>query len=120
MILVDSNVLIALVDERDHLHGRAAKDAEHLSRRELLLIPPVLTESCFALPMAYQRRRLHRLITGLRMSCPPACCDTSLWTDAMDWMERYVDQKTTARLLAQANSAIQSGVEVEVRGYAMA
>jgi YgiT-type zinc finger domain-containing protein len=32
--------------------------------------------------------------------------------------EQYVDQKTTAKLLSQADSALKSGVEVEVRAYA--
>lgn len=32
--------------------------------------------------------------------------------------EQYVDEKTTARLLAQAHEAVRAGVEVEVRAYA--
>ncbi len=34
--------------------------------------------------------------------------------------EQYVDEKTTAQLLAQAQTAAQSGVQVEVRAYAAA
>ncbi|MGC9260787.1 MAG: type II toxin-antitoxin system MqsA family antitoxin [Phycisphaerae bacterium] len=34
--------------------------------------------------------------------------------------EQYVDQKTTARLLAQANTAAEVGVQVEIRTYAVA
>ena len=34
--------------------------------------------------------------------------------------EQYVDGKTTARLLGQANDAVRVGVEVEVRSYAAA
>ncbi|MEX0775385.1 MAG: type II toxin-antitoxin system MqsA family antitoxin [Phycisphaeraceae bacterium] len=33
---------------------------------------------------------------------------------------RYVDEATSARLLAQANAAIRAGVQVEVRAYAAA
>ncbi|MFA7237346.1 MAG: type II toxin-antitoxin system MqsA family antitoxin [Phycisphaeraceae bacterium] len=32
--------------------------------------------------------------------------------------EQYVDESTSARLLAQANDAVRAGVEVEVRAYA--
>ena len=32
--------------------------------------------------------------------------------------EEYVDEKTTARLLSEANTAAKSGVQVEVRAYA--
>ncbi|MHB1158273.1 MAG: type II toxin-antitoxin system MqsA family antitoxin [Phycisphaerales bacterium] len=32
--------------------------------------------------------------------------------------EQYVDERTSARLLAQANDAVRAGVEVEVRAYA--
>lgn len=34
--------------------------------------------------------------------------------------EQYVDGKTTARLLGQANDAVRVGIEVEVRSYAAA
>jgi YgiT-type zinc finger domain-containing protein len=34
--------------------------------------------------------------------------------------EQYVDQKTSARLLAQAGDAAKVGVEVDVRSYAAA
>ena len=34
--------------------------------------------------------------------------------------EQYVDEKTTAHLLAQAQTAAQAGVQVEVRAYAAA
>jgi YgiT-type zinc finger domain-containing protein len=32
--------------------------------------------------------------------------------------EEYADEKTTARLLGEANTAAKSGVQVEVRAYA--
>lgn len=31
--------------------------------------------------------------------------------------EQYVDERTTSRLLAQANEAVKAGVQVEVRAY---
>lgn len=43
---------------------------------------------------------------------PAQVCDTC--------GEQYVDEKTTAHLLAQANSAADAGVQVEVRAYAAA
>ncbi len=32
--------------------------------------------------------------------------------------EQYVDDKTTARLLSQAEEAVRAGVQVEIRAYA--
>ena len=43
---------------------------------------------------------------------PAQVCDTC--------GERYVDEKTTTRLLAEANKAADAGVQVEVRAYAAA
>ena len=34
--------------------------------------------------------------------------------------EQYLDEKTTARLLADAEAAVRAGVEVEVRSYVAA
>jgi YgiT-type zinc finger domain-containing protein len=43
---------------------------------------------------------------------PAQVCDTC--------GEQYLDQETTARLLAEANNAARAGVQVEVRAYAAA
>jgi len=43
---------------------------------------------------------------------PAQVCDTC--------GEQYVDAQTTSRLLAQANDAARSGVQIEVRAYAAA
>lgn len=43
---------------------------------------------------------------------PAEVCDTC--------GEQYVDEKTGARLLTQANAAAQAGVQVEIRAYAAA
>ena len=43
---------------------------------------------------------------------PAQICDTC--------GEQYVDEQTTAQLLAQANQAVRAGVQVEVRAYAAA
>ena len=34
--------------------------------------------------------------------------------------EQYVDEKTTGKLLAQAEDAVRAGVQVEIRAYAAA
>ncbi|MGA2498870.1 MAG: PIN domain-containing protein, partial [Tepidisphaeraceae bacterium] len=67
MILVDTNVLIGLVDEEDRLHAQAINDAARLANKGLFLITPVLTEACFALSQPYERGRLRRLLKELQL-----------------------------------------------------
>lgn len=45
MILVDTNVLVALVDERDRLHVRARGDLKRVGKKELGVTSAVLTET---------------------------------------------------------------------------
>ena len=89
MILVDANVLIALVDPRQQVHGRARADLKRLAGAELLLAGPVVSEVCFVLPDGYRRARARDLIRVLRMR-PPAVADhLQLWNEAFDWLARY-------------------------------
>lgn len=67
MILVDTNVLIALVDPRDSLHARACADLKRLVRKPLGVTIPVLTEAAFALPARHHRARLRAILQEFRV-----------------------------------------------------
>ncbi len=91
MILVDANVLIALVDPRQQFHARASADLKRLVGTELLLAAPVVSEVCFALPDGYRRARTRDLIRVLRIQ-PPAVADhLQLWNELFDWLARYAE-----------------------------
>ena len=65
MILVDTNVLVALVDERDALRRRAERDLAKAKGRTLRTTRVVLTETLFLLSKVYQRKRLRFLLGAL-------------------------------------------------------
>lgn len=85
MILVDTNVLVALVLPKDPLHERATRDLERLVRQELRVLPSVLAEACFLLGRREQRARLEELLTALRVrpAIEPA------WERVFEWLARY-------------------------------
>lgn len=88
MILVDTNVLVALVDERDRLHRRAKRDL-HKLRGPFGVTSVVLSEACFLLEDSYLRDRLSMLLQ--RMSIVPVELDSPWWQDVFDWLARYAD-----------------------------
>ncbi len=50
MILVDTNVIVALIDERDQLHERAVRDVATVAGTPLGVTSLVLVETCFLAP----------------------------------------------------------------------
>jgi predicted nucleic acid-binding protein len=65
VILVDTNVLVALVDKRDRHQARAARDLRRAQGKALFVIEPVLSEACFSSSRSRgtaraQERRPHR------------------------------------------------------------
>lgn len=93
MILVDANVLIALVDPRERFHARARADLKHLASAELLVAGPIVSEVCFVSFDGYRRARAHDLIRALRMR-PPAVADhLQLWNEVFDWLARYAEHE---------------------------
>lgn len=86
MILVDTNVLVALVDERDRLHARAVRDLDAL-KGPFATSSVVLSESCFLLPEAHFRSRLRALITRLGMRFVEL--DDDAWDAVFDWLSDY-------------------------------
>jgi predicted nucleic acid-binding protein len=87
VILVDTSVLVALVDERDQLHERATRDLRRARGKPLLLIDAVLAEACFLLPRATARRRLRFLLSAL--SIRRIVLDASWEEDVFGWLEQY-------------------------------
>lgn len=88
MILVDTNVLVALVDEKDRLHGRATRDLGKLTA-PFGVISAVLVEACFLLEQPYQRGRLSLLLE--RIKAEPAEPDPPWWPDVFGWLAAYAE-----------------------------
>lgn len=86
MILLDTNVVVALVDERDQLHARAKRDLRTLSG-PFGLTSVVLSESCFLLPQRHLRQRLRFLLD--RLGASPVDLDPPRWSEIFDWLARY-------------------------------
>lgn len=93
MILVDTNVLVALVDPRDDLHRRAVRDLKKLLARELLAPAPVLTETCFLLPHRHHRARLSEILR--RFGVRPCLLEdeAALWEEVFEWLEQYAEHE---------------------------
>lgn len=88
MILLDTNVLVALVDERDKLHTRAKRDLRKL-KGPFALTSVVLSEACFLLEEGYLRERLSFLLESLpAVAVEP---DAPWWADVFAWLARYAD-----------------------------
>ena len=90
MILLDTNVLVALADERDQLHDRAKRDLRKLagpySTTEI-----VLSEACFLLTQGYLRQRIRSLLERLPVSIIGV--DHAHWSEVFDWLTRYAEHE---------------------------
>lgn len=89
MILVDTNVLVALVLRGDPLHEQATRDLERLARRSFFVLQAVLAEAIFLLPAGEQRARLTRILTSVdaRPAAEPP------WLEVFSWLERYAEHE---------------------------
>lgn len=92
MILIDTNVLVALTDARDGLNQRARSDLEALNAFDFLVITPVLAEACFLLEHPVQRKRLIAVIRALEISLWPDRDGTDLIESIFDWLAKLGDQ----------------------------
>lgn len=92
MILLDSNVLVALVDPRDHLRPAALRDLGRVARSNLLVAGPVLVEACYLLPAREMRRKLRALIDRLRLT-PVATESLPTWEAVFDWLDQYAEHQ---------------------------
>ena len=88
MILVDTNVLVALVDEKDRLHARAARDLAKLAA-PFGVTSAVLVEACFLLEQPYLRGRLSLLLE--RIAAEPVEPDSPWRSDVFGWLAAYAE-----------------------------
>lgn len=94
MILIDTTPLVALCDSKDRLHARALADLDRLGQQQLLLCAPVLTEACFLLASAIERKRLDRLCAELAIvPLAEAENEAERWRDVFRWLERYAEHE---------------------------
>lgn len=93
MILLDTNVLVALTDPRERLHRGAARDLRRLARLPLAVPHPVVTEACFLLPRAHHRARLRELLHALSVQACPIADEPALRDEVFAWLARYADHE---------------------------
>jgi predicted nucleic acid-binding protein len=85
VILIDTNVLVALVDEKDELHQTAKRHLRTLKGSPLVVTWAVLAESYFLLVRPFERQRLRFLLDSLGVGEAPAIARGAV----LDWMEAY-------------------------------
>jgi predicted nucleic acid-binding protein len=86
MILIDTNVLVALVDERDRLRSRAMSDLTKL-KGPFGILDAVLVETFFLLGQPYLRRRVRFVLE--RLTVLHMQIQTEWWSTIFDWLEKY-------------------------------
>ena len=91
MLLLDANVLVALVDERDELYERAWSDLDRLGHPSVVVVEPVLAEAIYLLPRSHLRFRLRQWLTsvGYRVWAPAS--HDAFWLDVFLWLDRYAE-----------------------------
>jgi predicted nucleic acid-binding protein len=86
MILIDTNVLVALVDERDGLRSRAMADLGKL-KGPYEILDAVLVETCFLLNDVYLRQRVRFVLEQL--AARHVQVETTWWSSIFDWLDKY-------------------------------
>jgi predicted nucleic acid-binding protein len=86
MILVDTNVLVALVDERDGLRERAMADLGKL-KGPFGVLDAVLVETHFLLDDAYLRKRMRFALS--KLAARHVQLQPDWWDTVFDWLEKY-------------------------------
>lgn len=86
--LVDTGPLVALLDERDALHGRALRELG-LAPIPRLLTPPVLTETLHLLDAAVFRERLGAMVEGDEFQLSAPAHWPTVASRSLAWMQKY-------------------------------
>jgi predicted nucleic acid-binding protein len=89
LILVDTNVLVALVDPRDPCRQRVLADQKTLAGQRLALTSVVLSEAGFFLRHPVARAKLRTIIQELEMLVYPLPDEAGLWSELFDWVQKY-------------------------------
>jgi predicted nucleic acid-binding protein len=103
MILIDTNVLVALVDERDSLRARALTDLGKL-RGPYGILDAVLVETYFLLGDRYLRERVRFTLT--RLAVRHVSMQPDGWNGVFDWLEKYAGHEPD---LCDAMLAVTAG-----------
>ncbi|MFL5451635.1 MAG: hypothetical protein ACJ78V_07005, partial [Myxococcales bacterium] len=90
---MDTGPLVALCDPRDGLNPTALHDLDRAFRDPLILCAPVLTEACFLLPHAVQRRRLQRMLDQLSVRAYQVDDEGRLWGEVFHWLDQYQEHR---------------------------
>jgi len=110
LILLDANVLVALADEHDAHHARAARDPKRLRKGPFGSTVPVLSETCHILSSAYLRSRLRALLRLLDVAIVDV--PARIWDEIFDWMEHDEEHGPD---LADAQLVILSAINASFR-----
>jgi predicted nucleic acid-binding protein len=86
MILIDTNVVVALVDERDGLRNRALADLGKL-KGPFEVLDAVLVETFFLLQQAYLRQRVCFVLERLAVGHTQVQGDW--WSSIFAWLDKY-------------------------------
>ena len=89
MILVDAGPLVAVCDPRDRLNQTALRDLDRLTKRQLVVCDPVLTEACFHLPHRPQRERLLRFLAEFAVRGHECADPAGFRLEVFAWLLRY-------------------------------
>ena len=91
IVLIGATPLVALCDARDEKHRVAVKHLELLASSQLMACEAVLTEACFRLPYASQRRRLAGLLETLGVQPVPVGNESDFRLEVFGWLAKYSD-----------------------------
>lgn len=91
MILLDTNVLVALIDPRDQHASAARRDLKRFATKELVTIPSVLCEAVFLLPAPALCQGLRTWIQHADIQILPTIEEQGLYAEVFDWLQKYSD-----------------------------
>jgi predicted nucleic acid-binding protein len=89
MILLDTNVIVALIDPRDQHHASAMRDLQRFSRQTLHTLPSVLAEAIFQLPAPHLRMGLRKWLDDIQIGIISSIEQKALYAEVFDWLLKY-------------------------------
>ncbi len=91
MILLDTNILVALIDPRDQHANAARRDLKRFANKQLFTIPAVFCEALFLLPAPALRQGLWTWIQQADICILADIEEQALYPDVFDWLQKYAD-----------------------------
>ncbi|HUO10831.1 MAG TPA: type II toxin-antitoxin system VapC family toxin [Phycisphaerae bacterium] len=89
MILLDTNVVVALTDPRDQHHLQAMRDLQRFSKQTLHTIPSVLAEAIFQLPAKPLRLGLWTWLQEADVQILSTIEEKALYEPIFAWLIKY-------------------------------